>query len=49
MNKKLLVLIIHGMGSQQNDFEEEMIPLLSARIEKINKKNVDQIFWLPIY
>jgi hypothetical protein len=48
MSKELVVLVIHGMGSQGPDFADEMIEEVNNRVEKLGK-DFTQIVWQPIY
>jgi len=48
MRKKIAVLIIHGMGSQDKDFAEDMIDELNRRINKLSK-DADEIAWKSVY
>ena len=48
MATKLGVVVIHGMGSQNPDFAEDMIEELNDRVKDLGK-NPDTISWKPIY
>jgi len=48
MATKLGVLVIHGMGSQDPDFAEEMIEELNDRVKDLGK-DPESIAWKPIY
>lgn len=48
VSNKILVPIIHGIGSQSPEFAEECIAELSSRIKKLGK-NINDVMWLPIY
>jgi len=48
MEKKLAVLVIHGMGSQGLDFSEEMIQEINGLVSGLSKKP-DEIAWKPVY
>ena len=48
MATKLGVLVIHGMGSQDPDFAEEMIEELNDRVKDLGK-DPETIAWKPIY
>ncbi len=46
--KKVAVLVIHGMGSQDINFAEGMIEEINNRISNLSK-NPDEIAWKPIF
>ena len=48
MSKELGVLIIHGMGSQTEDYADAMTKELSSRIDDRGKDS-DQVAWKPVY
>jgi len=48
MATKLGVLVIHGMGSQDPDFAEEMIEELNDRVGDLGK-DPETIAWKPVY
>ena len=48
MDKKLAVLVIHGMGSQQPDFAEGMIDEVDGRIDAAGRDH-GQIAWQPVF
>jgi hypothetical protein len=48
MSKKLAVLVIHGMGSQDKEFATEMINEVNSRLAHISL-NPNDIAWKPIF
>ena len=48
MSKELAVLVIHGMGSQSDDFAVEMIQELNRRLSD-SGKDPKKIAWQSIY
>ena len=48
MAKRLAIAVIHGMGSQQPEFAEEMIDELNGRVGDLNK-DPEEIAWRSIY
>ena len=48
MSKELVVLVIHGMGSQGKGFAEEMIKEVNKRVDDLGK-NSTQIVWEDVY
>ena len=46
--KRLAILVIHGMGSQQPDFADPMVREIDRRVEDLGK-NPDAIAWEPVY
>lgn len=45
---KLLVVIVHGIGSQTKNFADPCIEILSQRLQKQGKNSAD-VKWLPIH
>ena len=48
MDKKLAVVVIHGMGKQEKKFAEPAIKMLGSRLNKAGF-NPDQIAWKSIF
>ncbi len=48
MAKRLAIAVIHGMGSQQPEFADEMIDALNGRVGDLNK-DPDEIAWRSIF
>ena len=48
MSNKILVLVIHGIGSQTEIFAESCIKRLSNKITRLGK-NYQDVVWLPLY
>ena len=48
MAKRLAIAVIHGMGSQQPEFADEMIDELNGRVGDLNK-DPEEIAWRSIY
>ena len=48
MSKELGIIVIHGMGSQGEEFAQKMIEEINGRVKK-NKKDPDQIAWQPVH
>jgi len=48
MDKKLAILVIHGMGSQSPDFAAGMIEEVNARIDDAGR-DAAQIAWQPVF
>lgn len=48
MSKKLAILVIHGMGSQDEDFADEMIDEINSRISGFSL-NPDDVAWKTVF
>ena len=48
-NKKVAVLVIHGMGSQKVNYANKMIKELKNRVKNDYGKNLDHIAWKSIH
>jgi hypothetical protein len=48
MSAELGILVIHGMGSQKQDYAKDMIAELNNRVDGLGKASVD-IAWESVY
>jgi len=46
--KRLAIIVIHGMGSQQPDFADPMVREINCRVKDLGK-NPDAIAWQPVF